>query len=55
MRIESNTTINKAAIIELKNNRYAALNSKKKKKYIKLKENSDVIKKKIITNDIDRN
>ena len=59
----SNTTDNKAVIIKLKNKRYAALKSIKNK-YIKFKEIlrsfshkeiSDIIKKKIITDGIDRN
>ena len=59
----SNTTNNKAVIVKLKNNRYAALKPIKNK-YVKLKEIvrsfsykeiSDIIMKKIITDSIDRN
>ena len=59
----SNTTNNKAVVIKFKNNRYAALKPIKNK-YVKLKEIlqsfshkeiSDIIKKKIITDGIDRN
>ena len=59
----SNTTNNKAVVIKLKNNRYAALKPIKNK-YIKLKEMlqsfshkeiSDIIKKKIVTDGIDCN
>ena len=59
----SNTTDNKAVLIKLKTKRYAALQPIKNK-YIKLKEIlqsfshkeiSDIIKKKIITDGIDRN
>ena len=59
----SNTTNNKAVAIKFKNNRYAALKPIKNK-YVKLKEIlrslshkeiSDFIKKKIITDGIDRN
>ena len=59
----SNTTSNKAVIVELKNNRYAALKPIKNK-YVKLKEIvrsfsykeiSDIIMKNIITDSIDRN
>ena len=63
VRSPSNSTNNKAVIVKLKNNRYAALKPIKNK-YIKLKEIlesfshkeiSDFIKKKIITDGIDRN
>ena len=59
----SNATNNKAVIVKLKNNRHAALKPIKNK-YVKLKEIlrsfahkeiSDFIKKKIITDGIDRN
>ena len=59
----SNTTNNKAVVIKFKNNTYAALKPIKNK-YVKLKEIlrslshkeiSDFIKKKIITDGIDRN
>ena len=59
----SNATNNKAVIVKLKNNRHAALKPIKNK-YVKLKEIlrsfphkeiSDYIKKKIITDGIDRN
>ena len=59
----SNTTNNKAVIVKLKNNRYAALKPIKNK-YVKQKEIlrslshkeiNDSIKKKIITDGIDHN
>ena len=48
MRIESNTAINKAAINELKNNRYAALNSEKKRNTLSWKKIVMSLRKKLL-------